>query len=271
MPMTAILHISDPHFGTERPGVLEALNAFIVDSRPELVILSGDVTQRARASQFEAARRFIAQLPAPALVIPGNHDIPLYNVLMRWWNPYGNYRKAMGPDLEPIYESDRILAIGLNTTRPARHKDGEVSEEQIDRVAKRLEGARSGQLRLVALHHPVRAKVESDLSNLLHGREAAMSAWVDAGADLLLAGHIHLPYVMPLARRGSRVAWAVQAGTALSDRVRGDVSNSVNLIRHDPYDLTQPCVVERWDHDDAQGVFCMIQRHELLLDRRAAN
>ncbi|QEI05710.1 metallophosphoesterase [Pigmentiphaga aceris] len=269
--MTAILHISDPHFGTERPSVLDALNTFITDCRPELVILSGDVTQRARRSQFESARRFITQLPAPALVIPGNHDIPLYNLPMRWLSPYANYRRALGPDLEPIYESDRILAIGLNTTRPARHKDGEVSAEQIERVAKRLATARPGQLRLVALHHPVRAKVESDLSNLLHGREAAMAAWVDAGADLLLAGHIHLPYVMPLARRDSRVAWAVQAGTALSSRVRGEVSNSVNLIRHDPADLTQPCLVERWDYDAAQSAFSMIQRHELLLDRRAAS
>jgi 3',5'-cyclic AMP phosphodiesterase CpdA len=268
--MTAILHLSDPHFGTERPGVLDALNAFIVERRPELVIVSGDVTQRARASQFEAARRFIAQLPAPALVIPGNHDIPLYNLPMRWLRPYGNYQKAMGPDLEPVYESDRILAIGLNTTRPGRHKDGEVSTEQIDRVTARLARALPGQLRLVVLHHPVRAKVESDLSNLLHGREHAMAAWVDAGADLLLGGHIHLPYVMPLARKDSRVAWAVQAGTALSSRVRGDVSNSVNLILHDPADLTQPCLVERWDHDDARGHFQMIQRHELLLDRRPA-
>jgi 3',5'-cyclic AMP phosphodiesterase CpdA len=269
--MTAILHISDPHFGTERPGVLDALNTLIIDRRPELVILSGDVTQRARPWQFEAARRFIAQLPAPVLVIPGNHDIPLYNLPMRWLRPYRNYCMAMGPELEPVYESDRILAIGLNTTRPSRHKDGEVSSEQIERVARRLATARTGQLRMVVLHHPVRAKVESDLSNLLHGREEAVAAWVDAGADLLLAGHIHLPYVMPLARRDSRVAWAVQAGTALSSRVRGDVSNSVNLILHDPVDLNQPCLVERWDHDDAQSAFCMIQRHELLLDRRAAS
>lgn len=264
---TSVLHISDPHFGTERPEVLEALHAFMARCRFELIVLSGDVTQRARRTQFEAARRFIAQLPAPVLIVPGNHDLPLFDVMSRWLRPYGNYRYAMGSSLEPEYESDRVLAIGINSTRPGRHKDGEVSREQIARVADRLARARSDQLKLVVLHHPVRAKVESDLSNLLHNRDDAVAAWVGAGADLLLAGHIHLPYVMPLARGHGRAAWAVQAGTVLSSRVRGDVDNSFNLIVHHPHDPAEPCRVERWDYDRETRAFALVHRHELLLDR----
>src|SRR5690606_15347061 len=119
-------------------------------------------------------------------------------------------------------ETPELLVVGVNTTRPARHKDGEVSAAQIERVAQRLRQASAAQLRVVMLHHPVRAVEESDVSNLLIGREQAVPAWVDAGMDLLLAGHIHLPYQVPLQGNCSeRRAWAIQAGTGISQRVRG--------------------------------------------------
>ncbi len=196
--MTRILHLSDTHFGTERKPVVEAVLDLARSLAPDLVVLSGDITQRARRGQFAAARKFIERLSLPVLAVPGNHDIPLFNVLARALNPYGNYKRALGAVLEPVFESDGLLAIGLNTTRPRRHKDGEISGGQIARVAQRLRQARPGQLRVVVAHHPVRAKVESDLSNLLIGRERALQAWGEAGVDLVLGGHIHLPYVLPL-------------------------------------------------------------------------
>lgn len=262
-----ILHLSDPHFGTEQPHVLAALRQFITQHQPELALLSGDITQRARRSQFSAARAFVDDLPCPALVVPGNHDIPLFNLYARLFNPYGNYRRAFGDELAPVLDNERLLVVGVNSTAPRRHKNGEVSTAQIERVGARLAQARPQQLRIVVQHHPVRALQEADIANLLIGHEQAVPAWVDAGMDLLLAGHIHLPYVLPLrGRRGDtgRGGWTLQAGTALSYRVRDNVPNSFNLIR---YRQPGECVVERWDYSLLARAFLCEERNELPLSR----
>lgn len=196
--MIRLLQISDTHFGTERPEVMTAIKLLCQAHNHELVILSGDITQRARRAQFAAAKDFTNQLGAPLLSVPGNHDLPLFNLLARLFSPYGNYRRYFGDELEPEFETDRLLVIGVNSTRPSRHKNGELTDEQIKRVARRLGQARPGQLRVVVQHHPVRAVEATDTANLMINREKAVPAWVDAGMDLVLAGHIHLPYVLPL-------------------------------------------------------------------------
>ncbi|MEN5160670.1 metallophosphoesterase family protein [Achromobacter spanius] len=258
--MTRILHLSDTHFGTERKAVVEAVLDLARQLSPDLVVLSGDITQRARRSQFAAARRFIERLALPVLAVPGNHDIPLFNVFLRALNPYGNYKRALGPILEPVFENDGVLAIGVNTTRPKRHKDGEISDAQIGRVAQRLRQARPGQLRIVVAHHPVRAKVESDLSNLLIGREQALAAWAQAGVDLVLGGHIHLPYVLPLTAPTGSAGWIVQAGTTCSHRVRGSVPNSLGVITRTEEDGRQVCHVERWDYAAGAHAFAPVDK-----------
>jgi 3',5'-cyclic AMP phosphodiesterase CpdA len=265
------LQISDPHFGTEQPEVLDALLHMAKTQDLEVVLLSGDITQRARRSQFDAARAFVAKLPCPVVAVPGNHDIPLFNLAARFTDPYGNYRRVFGPDLEPQFESESLLVIGVNTTRASRHKDGEVSAEQVARVAERLRSARPEQLRVVMQHHPVKAVSESDVSNLLIGREQAVPIWVDAGLDLLIGGHIHLPYVWPIhgqAGESGRRAWTAQAGTAVSDRVRGDVPNSVNLITHHMRDGQHCCAVERWDYAAESMMFTQVLVTDMELDRR---
>lgn len=254
--MTRILHISDTHFGTERKPVVEAALDLARTLAPDLVVLSGDITQRARRGQFAAARKFIERLSLPVLAVPGNHDIPLFNVFARALNPYGNYKRALGAVLEPVFENDGLLAIGVNTTRPRRRKDGEISGVQVARVAQRLRQARPGQLRIVVAHHPVRAKVESDLSNLLIGREQALQAWTQAGVDLVLGGHIHLPYVLPLDPAAPAKGWVVQAGTACSRRVRGNVPNSVNVIACGE----DGCHVERWDYAVGSHAFAPVDK-----------
>ncbi|CAM4125850.1 metallophosphoesterase family protein [Bordetella tumulicola] len=249
--MTRIVHLSDTHFGTEREPVVQAVLSLVGELQPDLVLLGGDITQRARRSQFAAARRFVQSLQRPVLAVPGNHDIPLFNVLARLVNPYGAYRRAMGAVLEPVVEIPGLLAIGVNSTRPGRHKNGQVDAAQISRVAQRLRKADPDALRLVLLHHPVRALVDSDQRNLLIGREQAVPAWIDAGVDLVLGGHIHLPYVLPVqgeAQAAARQAWAVQAGTAVSHRVRGGISNSINVIEHSAGDAQHHCSVQRWDY-----------------------
>ncbi|MDQ3185341.1 MAG: metallophosphoesterase [Pseudomonadota bacterium] len=250
--MKLLIHISDPHFGTEQPPVVEALVRLVHDEAPELVVLSGDITQRARRSQFRSAKTFTDRLGVPAiLVIPGNHDIPLFNFVARLFNPYGNYRREFGVDLEPMFESDGLLAIALNTTRRYRHTDGEVSKAQIDRVASRLEMATATQLRVVVTHQPVCVTQAEDEINLLHGYANAIRRWAAAGADLILGGHIHLPYVCALHATHAGLArpvWAVQAGTAVSQRVRYGGSNSINLIRYGALQRQRHCSVERWDY-----------------------
>lgn len=250
--MIRLLQISDTHFGTERPEVVAAVCELSRAQKPELVILSGDITQRARRVQFAAARNFTDQLNAPLLSVPGNHDLPLFNVFARVSHPYRNYRRYFGNELEPEFETDQLLVIGVNSTRPERHKNGELTDKQIERVTRRLRQADREQLRVVVQHHPVRAVEESDTENLMIGREKAIPAWVDAGIDLVLAGHIHLPYVLPLygdKGEDGRQAWTVQAGTAVSERVRGNIPNSVNLISYQ-YDQGKPrCWIERWDYN----------------------
>lgn len=272
--MTLLLHISDPHFGTEQQPVVDALLQLAGTHRPDLVVLSGDITQRARRAQFSAARAFVDQFgKTPFLIVPGNHDIPLYNVFARAMHPYANHRRVFGDDLEPVFESDTLLVIGVNTTRPYRHKDGEVSPQQAERVAQRLEHAKPGQLRVIVTHQPVLAARANDVKNLLHGREHAVRRWAQAGADLIMGGHIHLPYVLPLKaafRDLPRRMWAVQAGTSLSSRVRGAIPNSVNLIEYAGTVTDQRrAVIARWDFNRELAAFEAVTRHELEFDTEA--
>ena len=267
--MSALLQISDPHFGTEQVPVVAALLDLARQLKPDVIALTGDITQRARRSQFTTAAQFVMQLPpAQVLAIPGNHDIPLFNLVARTFAPYANFKQAFGPDLEPLHDGEHMLIIGVNTTRPHRHKDGEVSAEQIDSVAARLRTARTQQLRVVAVHQPVHVIRTEDVTNLLHDHEAAVRAWSAAGADIIMGGHIHLPYVRPLSDHFAdlpRRTWAVQAGTAVSHRVRHEAPNSVNVIRHDARQMT--CEIERWDFAATSREFQCVERVTAELDR----
>lgn len=268
--MSVLLHISDTHFGTERPEVVEALLCLAHQQPVDAILWSGDITQRATAAQFAAARRFADRLHGPALrVIPGNHDISLFNLLARAMRPYANYCRAFGPELEPVYCTADMLVLMLNTTRPWRHKDGELSTAQIRRTATRLATASPGQLRVVVVHQPVAVLVRSDGHNLLHGHAAAVQAWHEAGADLVLGGHIHLPYVVELRPgAGTSRLWAVQAGTAVSSRTRSGIPNSVNLIRYRAAAHGRHCTVERWDFETETEAFRPVATTTLALGHR---
>ncbi len=252
--MSVLLQVSDPHFGTEQASVVEALVAFSLQQRPDLLVLSGDITQRARASQFRVARAFTDRLGMPVLAIPGNHDIPLFNVGARLLHPYARHCEAFGDELEPEHASPELLVLCVNTTRWYRHKNGEVSAAQIERVARRLACAGPAQLRVVVVHQPVAALRAGEVHNLLRGRAAALQRWAAAGADLVMGGHIHLPYVMALPDL-ARPMWAVQAGTAVSSRVRDGVPNSVNLLRWGSDAPAGYCVIERWDYASVSQTF----------------
>ncbi len=250
--MSVLLHISDTHFGTEQPLVVEALVALAVHQRPDLVVLSGDITQRARPAQFRAAKAFVDRLGAPVLAIPGNHDIALFDLWARLTRPYARYATAFGSELELVHSAQDILVVGVNTTRAWRHKNGEISSAQIDRVAKRLAAASPRQLRVVVVHQPVAVTRAPDRINLVRGHSAAIRVWAAAGADLVMGGHIHLPYTLAL-QGLARPLWVVQAGTAISLRTRPGVPNSVNVLRWG--EAGGNCLIEQWDFAPVDQVF----------------
>ena len=252
--MSILLQISDTHFGTEQAPVVEALAMLARQQRPDLLVLSGDITQRARPAQFRAARAFADRLGAPLLAVPGNHDIPLFDLWTRLRRPYARYIAAFGEDLEPVHHSSDLLVVGVNTTRAWRHKHGEISALQVDRVARLLEGAEAAQLRVVVVHQPVAVPGAQDVPNRLRGHAAALQRWAAAGADVVMGGHIHLPYVMAL-QGLAQPMWAVQAGTAVSSRVRQGAPNSVNLLRWGEDAATGCCRIEQWDFSAAERAF----------------
>lgn len=268
--MSLLLQISDPHFGTDQAPVVEALVALVRARPPDVLVLSGDITQRATARQFRAARDFVQRLAVPSvLVLPGNHDIPLLDLPARLWRPYARFQRVFGPTLEPQLETADLLVIGVNTTRAWRHKDGEVSAAQIEQVARQLRRARDEQLRIVVTHQPAHVYRDRDRHNLLHGHERAVHAWAAAGADLVMGGHIHLPYVRPLRDRHpalARALWCVQAGTAVSSRIRREAANSVNLLHYDAAAWPRQCRIERWDYA-AAGRFEPVETAAIPLDR----
>jgi len=266
--MSVLVQISDPHFGTEQPLVVLALLKLIQREKPDVAVLSGDITQRARRGEFAEAKRFVDRLAVPrTLVIPGNHDIPLFNPFARLFQPYANFSRAFGEELEPEHDSESLLVVCVNTTRPQRHVDGEVSDAQIDRIAGRLRTAKASQLRIVVTHHPVHVVRAEDVHDLLHGHAKAVRAWSRAGVDLILGGHIHVPYVVQLPSEvAPQGGWGVQAGTALSSRVRDGIPNSINLIRHTTAGGAR-CDIERWDYLALEQAFRCVDRSCVSLAR----
>ncbi|MGJ7542065.1 metallophosphoesterase family protein [Variovorax sp. LT1R16] len=268
--MSTLLQISDPHFGTERAPVVHALEALVREVAPSILVLSGDITQRATRAQFAAARAFVERLNVPAVVaVPGNHDIPLFQLGARLFSPYARYTEAFGTELEPVLSSPDWLVVSVNTTRWYRHKDGEVSAAQIERVAERLARATPSQVRAVVTHQPVMVTRAEDAGNRLHGADAALGRWAAAGADIVMGGHIHLPFVRAIHPAGSGLSqgfWAVQAGTAVSSRVRADKPNSVNLLRPHVGSVPRACTVERWDHSAGEGRFVCAETRELTFE-----
>jgi len=249
--MTALLQVSDAHFGTEVPEVVKALRRLIDELHPDLLVWTGDLTQRARRAQFEAARAFADSLPVPSVTMPGNHDIPLYNLPQRLVAPYAHYQASFGDELEPEIEREDLLLLMVKTTRRWRHKHGQLSPTQVQRVADRLRRATPQQLRIVATHQPMEACHVEDEHHEVRGPDEALAVWAEAGCDIVLSGHTHKPHCCAV-NAGGRQLWMVQAGTALSSRLRAQ-PNSVNLIHHRAG--VPAAEVERWDFVPEQGHF----------------
>lgn len=258
-----IAHISDPHFGTEVAPVRDALLRELHDAPPDLVVLSGDITQRARRAQFRAARDFLAALPAvPRVCLPGNHDIPLFDVFTRLVRPYARFRAHVSQELHPQFVDERCAVLCVDATSRVRHTDGVLNDALIMQTRARL-AQHVRPFRVVVTHQPLASATESDRGNVAHGAKQALESWIPAGADLFLGGHIHLPYCVPVRTLDrSRNGVLVQAGTCLSHRVRAGIPNSYNLIVLEKTTTGRRIRVDRRDFDSARGAFDLRRRHE---------
>lgn len=239
--MKKIAHISDIHFGQEDPMVVRRLVEKINELAPDLMVVSGDLTQRARTSQFEQARAFLDELPKPQLVVPGNHDVPLYNVVDRFIHPLDNYKRFITSDLAPFYVDDEIAVAGVNTSRSLTIKGGRINAEQVSEIRARMTGVGDRLLKIVVTHHPFDVREGEDEDDIVGRAKKAMPLIAESGADVFLSGHLHLSHIGHSARRykleSGKSALIVQAGTAASTRERGE-ENSFNLLELDQPFLT---------------------------------
>jgi 3',5'-cyclic AMP phosphodiesterase CpdA len=251
--MRTIVHLSDMHFGRLDVRLVAPLVRTIQEIAPDLVAISGDLTQRARRSQFAQARAFLDRLPTPRLVVPGNHDVPLFNLAARFLNPYGGYRRYITGDLEPVFEDAEMVAVGLNSARSLPfHGGGRLNEPQVARASARLRSAPPGAVRIVVTHHPFDLPEGHRDEDLIGRSGMALPELAAAGVDLFLAGHLHVSHVGRTAERyqtPGHSALVVQAGT-LSTRARGEV-NTINVVRLAPPRIT----IERYSWDDSTEAF----------------
>jgi 3',5'-cyclic AMP phosphodiesterase CpdA len=247
-----VVHLSDLHFGKVDPATLDPLVAAIGEIGPDLVAVSGDLTQRARRVEFQQAREFLDRLPGQLIVVPGNHDVPaIGNPYLRFFSDWGRFRKYIHPEIEQDYVDEGIAVIGINTARALAWKGGRINVRQMETVRQFFHRAARTAVKILVVHHPL------DIPHVWPGvsamrARAALRHWEDSGMDVILAGHEHRAFAGGAERLqiGNHEAIIVQAGTATSTRVRGE-ANSFNVIRTGLHEIH----VDRLTWDEGKGQF----------------
>jgi 3',5'-cyclic AMP phosphodiesterase CpdA len=240
--MRKVVHISDPHFGTVRPELVEPLIESVNGLSPDLVILSGDLTQRATDTEYENARKMMDRFIAPVLTVPGNHDTPLYNLWSRFLHPWKRYNRWVGEEMSPIFRDEKMLVIGVNTVNRFAWRSGKISERVMNKMVADLSEGADDLMKIVVVHHPL-AQEPKDGRVRTKGGKATVEALCENGADLVLSGHMHMWRVKRFREReGTYSALQVQAGTCLSNRLRGEPNDFALLTFDDANCLT----VERY-------------------------
>ncbi len=252
--MVRLVHLSDLHFGAHDDRLVEAVEQSVEELKPDLVVVSGDFTQRARTEQFREACQLLERLRDAGhdvLGVPGNHDVPLYDVLRRFLSPLTRYKRFIDDELCPLHELPGATVLGINTARSLTFKDGRISHEQMQFIRESFERTAAKAMRILVTHHPLFALPVGDgpeLGKAVGRQDLALDAIADAGVDLLLAGHNHRASAHNardlVTRAGSSLV--VQAGTATSTRLR-DEEQSFNQIDIDGDNVT--LTVQSWAGD----------------------
>jgi 3',5'-cyclic AMP phosphodiesterase CpdA len=228
--MRTLAHLSDLHFGRIDVALLDPLREAVRALRPDVVVVSGDLTQRARRAQFAAAHAFLAELPQPQIVVPGNHDVPLYDVARRFLAPLARFRRSIDADPAPWYRDGEIAVLGINSARSLTFKGGRINAEQVALVRERFAALPAGVTRVLVTHHPFDLPPGADSDDRIGRAAMALKAFADCGVDVLLSGHLHRTH-MAAASEAMAVhgALSIHAGTATSTRGRGE-ANTFNAI-----------------------------------------
>jgi len=251
--MRKIVHLSDLHFGRVDERLLAPLAERVRALAPDVVVVSGDLTQRARRRQFEQARAFLAQLPQPQIVVPGNHDVPLYNVAARFFWPLAGFRRHITREPAPMFRDDALAVLGLNSARSLVLKNGRVNARQLAQVRDALCGLGDEVMKVVVTHHPFDLPPEHDHRALVGRAALAMQTFASCGIDVLLAGHLHVSHSLDTGLRHPQAGYEalmVTAGTATSTRGRGE-RNAFNLLRLDKRFVQ----VERYEWQPERAAF----------------
>jgi len=257
--MRTIVHLSDIHFGRVHLNVVEPLVRRVNQIKPDLVAISGDLTQRARTYQFKEARAFLEALPQPQIIVPGNHDVPLHNPFTRFFQPLTKYRRYITDDLQPYFADEEIAVVGVNTARSLTFKGGRVNQTQVELAREKLCPLPNEITKAIVTHHPFDLP-EGHSGDIVGRSRMAMNILANCGADLFLAGHLHVSHTGQTAKRYNikgHSALVVSAGTATSSRGRGE-ANSFNVIRVQHPEI----VVERlrWQPDTNQFAVAITER-----------
>ncbi|MEA3035613.1 MAG: hypothetical protein QOH04_1378 [Sphingomonadales bacterium] len=233
-----IAQLSDMHFGAHDPRIVAGSEAWLAEQQPDLVILSGDFTQRARPEQFREAAAWLERLRAAGhriLAVPGNHDVPLYDLSRRFGAPLRRYKRYISHDLCPWFEDDHVAVLGINTARSLTFKSGRINREQMALIEQRFGAVPESKTRILVTHHPLYAMPVGEggeLSEAVGRHEDAARAVCRAGVHIALAGHFHRTYAAAARKMVERAGGAlvIQAGTATSVRLRGSELQSFNWI-----------------------------------------
>ena len=229
-----LVHLSDLHFGRIDPAVLDPLAGAVAEARPDVVVVSGDLTQRARRAQFRAAAAFLARLPRPQVVVPGNHDVPLYDVARRFLAPLARFRRHVEARPFPEYADGDLAVVGVSTARSLVFKGGRINHAQVAVLARRFAALPPHCVRCVVSHHPFDEGPHGTTRDRVGRAGMALRALAGCRIDLFLSGHLHVSHqalVEPV-EAGGYAGLLVHAGTAASTRGRGE-ANSFNVLRID--------------------------------------
>jgi len=233
--MARIVHLSDLHFGAHDERLVEAVGREVDALKPDLVVISGDFTQRARTEQFREACQFLESLRDrghEVIGVPGNHDVPLYDVLRRFLSPLARYRRFIDETLCPFVELPGVAVLGINTARSLTFKDGRINRDQVKFIRETFSRTPSEAFRIIVTHHPLFAlEVAGEVERAVGRQEMALDAVEESGVDMVLAGHAHHASSQDAGDIVTRAGGVlvVQAGTATSTRVR-EQEQSFNTI-----------------------------------------